>query len=155
MTYKTHIAGGVLLTLSLSSLLQPSSLTEVALLYGCTVIGSLLPDIDHPNSKINKYNPIALLISKFVKHRTLTHSLLWMGIVSLIGVVLKFDTQAIIGLNIGILSHLILDMMTVSGVPLFYPYKKSFRIMKLKTNTEHEIAVMSLLIVGIGWLIFK
>lgn len=155
MTYKTHIAGGVLLTLSLSSFLQPSSLSEVSLLYGCTVIGSLLPDIDHPNSKINKYNPLSSLISKFIRHRTLTHSLLWMVIVSLAGVILKFNTQAILGLNIGMLSHLILDMMAVSGVPLFYPYKKNFRIMRLKTNTEHEIAVMSLLIIGIGWLIFK
>lgn len=155
MTYKTHIAGGVLLTLSLSSFLSPSSLGEVALLYGCTVVGSLLPDIDHPNSKINKYNPFASLIGRFIKHRTLTHSLLWIVIVSLVGLALKFNTWAILGLNIGILSHLILDMMTISGVPLLYPYRKNFRIMKLKTNTEHEFVVMSLLILGIGWFIFK
>lgn len=155
MTYKTHIAGGVLLTLSLSSFLYPSSLGEVALLYGCAVVGSLLPDIDHPNSKINKYNPFASIMVRLIKHRTLTHSLLWIAIVSLIGVMLKFNTWAILGLNIGILSHLILDMMTVSGVPLLYPCRKNFRIMKLKTNTEHEFVVMSLLILGIGWFIFK
>lgn len=59
MTYKTHIAGGLILTLGSAAVLnmidvKPNNIGEVGLLFGCALIGSLLPDIDHPNSKIKK-----------------------------------------------------------------------------------------------------
>ena len=46
-------------------------------LYGGAVVGGLLPDIDHPDSKIGKMiSPLSDFIISVVGHRTLTHSLL-------------------------------------------------------------------------------
>lgn len=148
MTYKTHIAGGALLTLTLSSFLHPSNLVEVALLFGCSTLGSLLPDIDHPESKINKYNPLSQMVGIVTKHREGTHSLLFIVIIGLMALVYKFNVYAIIGLYIGIFSHLLLDMMNPSGVPLMFPYKNRFRICKISTSSVGEWCVLSLLCVG-------
>lgn len=158
MTYKTHITGGFLLTLTTVPLLtnlniKPDGLGEVALLFSCAIIGSILPDIDHPNSKINKYNPLSSFICAIVKHRTFTHSLLWMVVVSLIGLLLKVNTWAILGLNIGILSHLILDMLNPTGVPLLYPYKKKFHVCSISTSSAGEWGVLGLMIIAVGYII--
>jgi inner membrane protein len=66
----------------------------------------------------------------------------------------------ITGLSIGIVSHLLLDAMTMSGIPLFYPFSgKTFSIAKLQTN-RHEIIVMFLsilalvLVIGFKYLDF-
>ena len=147
MTYKTHITGGLMLTLGGAAILnmidvKPNNLGEVGLLFGCAFIGSLLPDIDHPNSKINKYNPLSTIICMVAQHRSITHSLLWMVVVSLVGLLYKFNVWAIIGLNIGILSHLILDMMNPTGVPLFYPYRKMYRVCKISTGSAGEWCVL-------------
>lgn len=159
MTYKTHISGGLMLTLGsvpiLNSLdVKPDSLVEVALLFGCAFIGSLLPDIDHPNSKINKYNPLSAIICSFTKHRSITHSLLWMVIVSLVSILFKVNLWAILGLNIGILSHLILDMMNPTGVPLFYPNKKMYHVCSISTGSAGEWCVLGMMGLIFGVIVF-
>lgn len=159
MTYKTHITGGVLLTLTTIPLLEnlnvnPNKLGDVALLFGCAIIGSMFPDVDHPNSKFNKYNPFAILICKLVKHRTLTHSLLWMVIVSFIGFILKVNAWAILGLNIGMLSHLLLDMLNPTGVPLFYPHEKKYHVCCIPTSSAGEYGVLMVMFLILGCIIF-
>ena len=153
MTYKTHIAGAIALTLLVDTQLTLTPKQEL-LLYSSCVLGALIPDIDHPTSKINKCNPFTGIIGDLIGHRTLTHSLLGLLIFNLILYIVNFKS-IVLGFNIGYISHLLLDMMTVSGIPLLYPNKKRYRIMKLKTNTEHETIVLSLLIVFIGWFIFR
>ncbi len=51
MTGKTHIALGTTIALYTSSILGA---TETLFLLGGTIIGSLLPDIDHPKAMINQ-----------------------------------------------------------------------------------------------------
>ena len=153
MTYKTHIAGAIALTLILDTQLPLTPKQEI-LLYSSCVLGALMPDIDHPTSKINTYNPFASLIGNCIGHRTITHSFLGLFIFDLILYMVNLKSL-ILGFSIGYISHLLLDAMTVSGVPLLYPYKKKFRMMRLRTNTEHETIVLGLLVVFIGWFIFR
>ncbi len=58
------------------------------------IVGSLLPDIDHPNSQISKKIPI---ITKLLRHRGVTHSLLAVVIlyllITLIDLGLRFFDQ--------------------------------------------------------------
>ena len=159
MMYKTHIVGGLMLTLGSVPILnmldvKPNGLGEVGLLFGCALVGSLLPDIDHPNSKINKFNPLSALICMAIQHRTITHSLLLMGVVSLIGLLLKFNLWAVLGLNIGILSHLLLDMMNPTGVPLFYPYKKKYHVCRICTGSAGEWCVLGVMGLLFGLIVF-
>ena len=98
------------------------------------VIGSLFPDIDHRNSYLSrKIKPISFLTSKLFKHREFTHSIIGTIFVSyLLYIILdRTDIETMYSsmfnkaFTIGIISHIILDMMTISGVVLFYPmYKK-------------------------------
>lgn len=116
--------------------------------------GGLLPDIDHPGSKIGRaLYPIAWVVNKIFGHRGATHSLLALFLTSVLfilpalmleGFSAFMYTQFAIGVGVGFLSHLILDMSTKSGVPLLYPFtRKSFRIARLTTG-KHDIIVSAI-----------
>lgn len=113
--------------------------------------GGLLPDIDHPGSKIGKrLYPIAWVVNKLFGHRGATHSLLALFLTSALflmpsllldGFAKFMYTQFAIGVSVGFLSHLLLDMTTKSGIPLMYPFlPKSFRIARLTTG-KHDLFV--------------
>lgn len=93
---------------------------DVLLIGGCA-LGSLLPDIDIDNSLLGRFIPGWL----FWEHRTVTHSLFFMLVVGILGVILHGNIGLIIGLCLGIGSHLILDGMTPMGLPyLLFPLLK-------------------------------
>lgn len=97
---------------------------ENKLLLIWVLLGSLLPDIDHPKSKIGRLVPwLSYPIAGIFGHRQITHSLLAVFGVSYF----LFGNNAIaIALGIGYLSHLIGDFLTDSGCPLLWPYPKRF-----------------------------
>lgn len=114
-------------------------------------LGGLLPDIDHPGSKIGRaLYPVAWVVNKLFGHRGATHSLLALFLTTVLFILpsLALDgyagfmyTQFAIGVSAGFVSHLILDMTTKSGIPLLYPFlRKSFRISKLTTG-KHDLHV--------------
>jgi membrane-bound metal-dependent hydrolase YbcI (DUF457 family) len=91
------------------------------------VFYAMLPDIDMPYSGLGKIaKPISeYLYSKF-GHRNVTHSLLFMLLVtSPLAINQSLYFLALLGYG----SHLIEDMLTYTGVPLFYPSKKNFVIL--------------------------
>ena len=85
---------------------------------------ALLPDIDHPNSKLGRRVPILpTVINKLVGHRTLTHSIL--VLFTLTGILYVTTSLSVtVAFFVGYLSHLILDSLTVSGVPFLYPFSR-------------------------------
>lgn len=106
-----------------------------------SAVGGLAPDIDHPSSVIGRKMPIIPEIFHiFFGHRTLTHSLLGLLAVSLF---LHFKNpvwgQAWL---IGYGSHLFLDFMTVSGVPLFWPFSKSYGLNLTSTGGVLDRLIM-------------
>ena len=91
------------------------------------VFYAMLPDIDMPYSGLGKITkPFSEhLYSKF-GHRNVTHSLLFMLLVtSPLAINQGLYFLALLGYG----SHLIEDMLTYTGVPLFYPSKKNFVIL--------------------------
>lgn len=161
MTGKTHLGIGVMTAVILSEY-TPVDIT-IASLAACA-FASILPDIDHPKSIINKYilpvknkavkASIYITLGLFLSilnyfyfnlgylraigiffvlvgvssHRNgITHSLT--GLLSFSGV---FGYTAIsygfsgsaLPFIIGYGTHLLGDMMTSRGIPLFYPFKK-------------------------------
>lgn len=98
-------------------------------------LGSLIPDIDEPNSTLGKK---VKLLSKGIKvifgHRGILHTPFFLILVSIgLFFVLKqcpekylvLATQASIFFIIGYLSHLVLDAMTPAGIMLLYPFSKN------------------------------
>lgn len=136
---KTHKLGGLCTGLMASAILTTLPITTDKLivdgiLIGTAVVGSLLPDIDHTNSTIGKQHKI---ISKCTNvlfgHRGITHApLIYFALFGMIfwflngiDTLLKpFILAGIFGLFLGIMSHLFLDIITKSGIPILYPISK-------------------------------
>ncbi|MEG0579902.1 MAG: metal-dependent hydrolase, partial [Niameybacter sp.] len=90
-------------------------------------------------------------------HRKATHSLL--AVVSLMGLMYVLFGKNYIGLGVGLgyLSHLLLDMLNPRGVPLLYPFTKyKYKILgKIHTGEKGEEIVYFILMVGLLILAIK
>lgn len=134
MRYQTHILTSVTAGVALvhGTSIDPSVGFFVGL-----IAGSLLPDVDEPNSYIGKRTSVKVLNSRFgfssmVKgifgHRGFTHSLLAALIMFIPYFVFGSTTESIFvqnilfGLGFGYLFHILGDMLSKSGVPLFMPF---------------------------------
>lgn len=133
MNFKAHLTVGLAgsyitygLTKSLPVFAFPDA--EIIAPIGCA-IGSIIPDIDAPNSKVGKaLKPISKTIEVLSKpfhktdenHRGIFHDL---GFAVILAVLSYFYFPVLFGFFIGVLSHLILDALNPSGVP-FLLFKK-------------------------------
>lgn len=123
-------------------------------------IAGLLPDLDHPESALGRRIPfISLPLSAIFGHRGMTHSLL--AVVGLLLLLVAVTTipayLSFAGLStplcIGYLSHIVGDSMTPSGVPLFWPYKRTYSFRLFKTWSWQETlftAIFTFAVVGFG-----
>ena len=78
MTWKTHIIGGAQIGIVLASVAHGTA-TDSAIIFSASMLGSVLPDIDHPRSKLARSDAfvglLSRVISKFTKHRGFTHTI--------------------------------------------------------------------------------
>ena len=170
MMAKTHMVGGLLGGLAWCAVSPPSNLPETTIMLTGTVFGSILPDIDHPQSKIAKTNIIVGTVSRIIttpewgKHRRFWHSIwaclifgaafffltgvfsnLVVTLMGTIGYKIHFDiTQyaMLIGISVayGCLWHLILDACTIEG---WNPlWKPKFRICLLPIHTSSPLELI-------------
>ncbi|MBF0168255.1 MAG: metal-dependent hydrolase [Alphaproteobacteria bacterium] len=112
---------------------------------GLAALGALLPDIDHPKSWVGKRLAlVSVPLAALIGHRGLTHSLLAVLAFSLF---LGFAGTSSLAapLAVGYLSHLLADGFTLSGVPLFWPLKRTYGIPLIRTGSPLEIALLALL----------
>ena len=124
-----HLIGGWTLG-KLFELFTGTDLTRTAwiILLFC----SLLPDLDL----------IYDWIFKQKTHRTFTHSIFFIFFISIIGFfILKIInlSNEFIFIALGILSHIILDMISNNGVMLLWPYRGWFSFFKNKKNKNITI----------------
>lgn len=149
MKLPNHLAGGTLITAILSSLSGINifqSQTSIMVM----LIATTLPDIDLPKSTIgHTFKPISLYINRRWGHRTITHSFITLLILTLLLAILEKQIMDKNTLSLiffyAYLSHLLLDMVTLMGVPLLYPFSKNpfvlpgnprYRIRTGDTRTE-------------------
>ncbi len=150
MTTPNHIIGGIVITGIFGSFMNINILASPWYIL-TAIIASMLPDIDHTSSIIGKiFLPFSKFINRRFGHRTITHSLIVLLGTSLLAAYLEItffhSSQFTKVYFLGYSNHLILDMMTVQGVPLFYPFLKNpcvlpgnpemrFRTGNLRTET--------------------
>lgn len=148
MMGKTHMIIGVTAAVMVAPTLELDIPTSLLCIVAAGV-GSLFPDIDHPNSKIRQYIPVFLPL----KHRGLTHSLLGLlGVMFLVSILITPLPPAAITpaafFIIGWLFHILADMVTNSGVMLFYPSNRNIRLLpkaiaiRTGSSTEYIIAAL-------------
>lgn len=109
----THLCAGILTATALSL-----SIPGIALV----AVGSLLPDIDSPTSKIS--HKTSSLPALFLEHRGITHSLLFTA-------ALYFLSPLI---ALGSLTHLLLDMLNPAGIRLLWPLPFKVALASMRTN---------------------
>lgn len=123
--------------------------TEPAAL-GLAALGSLLPDIDHPQSWAGKRLAlVSIPLAALIGHRGVTHSLLAVAAFALLLAGLGTDHLAA-PLALGYLSHLLADALTLSGVPLLWPSKRPYGLRLIRTGSLAEIALIAVLGAGLG-----
>lgn len=155
MTGKTHIIGGLTASLAYAQF----TTSDPILLVGAGVIGALIPDICHGGSKIGRTFPfISKLINVIFGHRSFTHSLLFLFIISLLLKSFVTNEAVIEGILVGMVSHYVLDMMTTNGIKLLFPFKIRVRFpLTTKTGGTVEslvVAALSVLSVYFGYEAF-
>lgn len=158
MVATTHQIFGFLfglITISIFNMIgiRPTYFFETIFFFLLVLIGSILPDLDHPKTKLGRKIPfLSYPIYWLFGHRTFTHSLIfviisWM-IAKIVVVVFQFDDLYAYAIASGILSHIIGDMITKKGVPLFYPLKKNIRFfITFKTGGVIEKIIAVVLVV--------
>lgn len=108
------------------------------------LIGGIFPDIDNPTSYIGKLTvPVSSVIGKFGEltgktgpmHRGILHE----PVVYLTGLILSYMfCPSLVGLFLGCISHLYLDMFTPAGIPVFFGVKH-LRLAKIKSGSQQSV----------------
>lgn len=160
-------------------------IVQLLVMYPACSWGSTAPDLDQGDDTIPEKTPVSILVHKLiylgkVRHRSWqTHSLIVTGgfacalffLIDLMNTYNLFHLNVmsvtilnllVIGMVVGIASHLFLDLLTYEGIPLGPPvYNKKAKRKKIiwlrlaphtdtfKTNTTYEKGVRFLLYVGI------
>lgn len=152
MKAPNHIAGGLVFTGIFCSFWDVNIFSK-PLYLGITLFASLLPDIDHTRSLIGKtFLPVAKYLDRHFGHRTVTHSLLFYGgcLLMVLAASRFFAVENItLIFAFAMASHLIFDMMTVQGVPLFYPVRNPCVLggnpeLRLSGKTNAEVVVFAI-----------
>ena len=124
MDYKTHLFGGVAFGIGFVYFSPKLNIdVQPLFLVAGSLIGALLPDIDHPRSYLGSKIPIIpSLLYSTVGHRTLTHSIFFAVFIGILFSLIDYSFG--FGVFIGIISHILLDMLTPQGVSYLYPFYK-------------------------------
>jgi inner membrane protein len=141
MTGKTHCICAGAAALAVTVLHDDPVTTSIAIVTAAC-IGGLLPDIDHKNSKISKeFKAVSLVARTMSSHRGLFHTpILWIALGALGYFMLpQYFMMWIAPALFGVASHLFLDMLNPTGVPLLWPVSsKKWHIATIKTGSKVE-----------------
>lgn len=156
MNGRTHLLAGTALGIALATYWQPLPVMDTVIIAGASMLGSLLPDADHPNARIHRLLIVTRLVPHLSEHRGITHALWVPALIAMgahYGNLDPLPYYAVLALAIGYLSHILLDMLTVNGVKALYPIKRDYRIAPVRIRTGGllerglEIALLVVIVV--------
>lgn len=150
MIWRTHTVFGLLAGL----LLLKHFNTEWFLFLPLVMLGSLLPDIDHENSKINNILPVTKLVPRLFKHRGFFHSV-WPAVLAYLGLHIARLDYIGIPLAIGYAAHLFSDCLTRQGCNLLHPVATLNVQGFIMTEGTMEVVVFVLILALDGFLAWK
>ena len=147
---RSHVIVGLATWIAAAPMLHLPSLDPVYL--SLVVLGSLLPDIDHPKSWVGRRTrPISTAIASTFSHRGITHSAI--AGVGLTTLLLHAGYRRARGsaLVIGYLSHLAADMLTPRGLRLAWPLRGTWGLPLCRTDSAMEPMIVTAMAGGIAW----
>lgn len=167
MTAPTHQMCGLSFGLATFLMWPKENLdwTELTIFFSLVLFGALLPDLDHPHSRLGRRIPILSYPLYWIfGHRTWTHSLFFVTIAGIvgwgIGAFWDWPIYLKIALAVGVLSHVIGDFFFDGGVPLFHPIsKKKYRFIVTAKTKRHgsfsfseNLVLLFLILINVGML---
>jgi len=150
MLFKTHLVFSLLIGLLTYNYFKLNYIIFILII----LFTGILPDIDHPKSKLGrKLKILSYPINFIFGHRGLFHSL-FIALSSSFLIWIIFGDYYI-PFFIGFLSHLIADGITKQGIDFTYPFN-FFKVTGIiKTGSFIEKVIFLLLIIINGYLIFR
>jgi len=126
---------------------------DVFISFAMVLLGTMLPDIDHPDSVVGKRvkwlsYPIRLVFG----HRGITHSVLAVGFIAFAAI--SLDWWWLNWLALGYAGHLLGDYLTDAGIPAFWPNRKRYRFVLVGSTGGLSEFVMVALVVLVTGLLF-
>jgi inner membrane protein len=148
MMFKTHLLFGVLVALFTASWLNPPSFWLFLLF---VMIGTVVADVDHPNSKIGKN---VAVIGILFKHRGFFHSVFAVLLFTILVHALFESVFLTFAFSLGYFSHLAIDCFNHQGIMPLHPLSQKKVSGFMKTNGPVEWILMVVICVGVLILIF-
>ncbi len=161
MSSINHITGGIVITGIFASFWDLNIISNSWYIIA-SIFFTLLPDIDHPKSLLGKiFFPISKYLDRNYGHRTITHGLLcFITIIFATFIIEKLLVKSSRYTTIAFFSyfsHLLFDMMTVQGIPLFYPFKRNpcvipaNRELRFKSGNLHTESIIFCILFILGF----
>lgn len=147
---RSHVIVGLAAWVAAAPVLHLSPVDPVYL--GLAVAGSLLPDIDHPQSWVGRRaQPLSTVFAALLGHRGITHSAV--AVVVLVALLVHAGSRrgAASALAVGYLSHLAADMLTPRGLRLAWPLRRTWGLPVCRTGSPAETIIVILLVCGLAW----
>lgn len=151
MNSGTHSIAGLLagVILSAGGHMEP---TQTLVLAAAGAFGALLPDIDLPVSTIGRrLRLVSIPFGLIFRHRGFTHSLAALALVTLVA--MHYGGLYGVALALGYATHLLADMLTRSGVQLFWPLARPVhalpRRFRLTTGGDAEESIGLALLIAL------
>lgn len=156
MTGKTHASCGLLVGAMTIEYFQTDLFTSITIIT-LAVISSLLPDICHTQSKIGRrFKILSLLVRTLFGHRTFTHSLLFISLIIILLYFIQTPDYYLVSIIFGLLSHVILDMLTSRGVKLLYPIPLTIKFpLVFRTGGLVDLSLAGALTTGAIYVLFQ
>ena len=119
-------------------------------------IAGLAPDIDEPWSVVGmRFWFLAWWMKYVFGHRTVSHSLLMVVTMAIVGFLFLMPATMVVAVSIGLASHLILDAMS-GGIQLWWPKKDWWVLGRYPVYgaVDRMLLVVAMLIT-VGWLLVR
>ena len=134
---------------------------DVPMVLTLLIIGSLLPDIDHPRGFLARqsylFRRTSRGISKFIRHRGIVHSLLAAltatAIVWVIAIFYRWETLAVACFFLGFVSHLAADSLNPTGIKWLQPFSKARVKGGIRTGSIIEKFLFLLILIVISLIV--
>jgi len=134
MMAPAHMAVGMATSLALAKMMHVElDIVTINQALAVGVLGGLLPDIDHANSKLGRRIP---LLPHLLTHRGITHTVYFIAVCAFLFSMLSFPIWMLYCFCVAIVSHIIGDMLTPAGIKPFkifhfFEYSVCFPILKI------------------------
>ena len=120
MMAHTHMAFGLLFGLLSLYFVHPAN---KYIFIGIVIFSSLLPDLDHPQSKLGRKFVFSRVFNVLFGHRGFFHAI-WIPLAAWLVLSMGFGISYGSAVFIGYFAHLFSDGLTKSGVNLIHPLKQ-------------------------------